>query len=652
MTGLDYKKYYESEEFCRECLDTDSEFGALYTPEATIFRTWAVKADQVSVCLFKTGTDAEEGAEAIGVYPMTVGTEPGKKATYECRIEGDLDGVYYTYSVWREGKEQQCQDPYGRAAGANGLRSMVVNLESTDPAGWKADKKWKQTNLNTSIYELHVKDYSFHAGSGVSEKHRGKYLAFTEEGRAKEHLKKLGITHVHLLPIYDYASVDETGSEMQFNWGYDPQNYNVPEGSYSTDCYNGKVRIGEVKQMVQALHQAGIGVVMDVVYNHTYASDGAFHILAPYYYYRQQADGSLANGSACGNETASDREMCELFIRRSLQYWAQEYHIDGFRFDLMAIHDVETMNRIRRELDEISDGKDILMYGEPWAAQAPAMGEGVYPADKANLGKLDSRIAIFSDDVRDSIKGSVFLAKEPGFVNGAMGMEQQISRTFAGWGNPGQTISYVSVHDNYTLWDKLVLTLTEGSDFDTMDEQVLDANKMAAAIVYTSLGTPLMQAGEEFGRTKHGDENSYCSAPQVNCLDWERAERFQKLTEYYQGLIAFRSQIGLYRDKSRGAAERMHTCATEDQLVIMQADNSGSVGDKWSELYMICNAGKDSREVRLPDGKWEKLVDKNSSMLWKKRSLWSRITGKGLNYQGAVSVPEHSVTVYGRKGGK
>lgn len=662
MTGYDYKQYYESEEFRRDCLDMESSFGAHYTPEATVFRTWAVKADKVSVCLFQTGTDMEQGAEQIGIYPMTAGTEPGRHATYECRIEGDWDGVYYTYLVEREGTAVQCTDPYAVAAGANGIRSMVAELSTTDPTGWARDKKWRQKNPNTVIYELHVKDFSFQEDSGVSKEHRGKYLAFTENSRAKKHLKKLGITYVHFLPMFDYLSVDETGDEMQFNWGYDPQNYNVPEGSYSTDCYHGKVRIRELKQMIQALHQAGIGVIMDVVYNHTYASDGAFHVLAPYYYYRQTEDGTWANGSGCGNETASERELCGLFIRRSLQYWAQEYHVDGFRFDLMALHDVETMNAIRADLDAVSEGKDILMYGEPWAAQSPAMKEGVYPADKGNLWRLDKRIAIFSDDTRDTIKGSVFYAKEPGFVNGGKGMEQRLCQSFQAWCGshlPHQIISYVSVHDNYTLWDKLVLTLDEKADFTAADEKVLDANKMTAAIVYTGLGIPLMQAGEEFGRTKLGDENSYHSSPLINCLDWKRADAFAELTEYYKGLIALRGQIALYRDNSAEAVKRMQPYLMEEQLVVMQADNSG-YGEKkgWDSLCIICNGSDRERTLELPDGCWEKLVDKNSSLLWKKKSIWSKIGKKERQNggrdaaQGQISVPQHSVTVYGRKRGK
>lgn len=662
MTAYEYKQYYESEAFVRDCVDNETVWGTAYASKETVFRVWAVNADKVSVCLYRTGTDEENGAQRLEKLPMEPGDVPGRKATYECTVQGDLDGIYYTYAVERDGKEIECQDPYARACGANGLRSMVVDMASTDPEGWEEDSKWRLQNKNTVIYELHVKDFSYHAMSGVSEANRGRYLAFTEESRAMEHLKSMGVSHVHLLPVFDFASVDETGERDTFNWGYDPMNYNVPEGSYATDCYHGKVRIQEVKRMVQALHRQGLGVIMDVVYNHTYASDGAFQILAPYYYYRQNEDGSLSNGSACGNETASERYMCGQFIRRSVSYWAQEYHMDGFRFDLMGLHDTDTMNGIRRELDKLPKGRDILMYGEPWCADESPIGEGFYPAVKDNLYRLSEGIAVFSDDTRDAVKGSVFFAKEPGFVNGAKGMEPKIAAAYKAWCTeegdrnrhvPKQIISYVSVHDNYTLWDKLVLTGRKDENFEVLDKTLLKINKLTAAIIFTCLGTPLFQAGEEFARTKKGDENSYRSAPQNNCLDWERAGQYQGLTEYYKGLIALRGKIALYMDSSAEAAERIHICSAEDGVVIIRADNSGYGDQKqypvqeWQEIWIALNSNPRAVSAKLPEGRWEKLADEKSSWVWKKKDIWSKMEKTG----GKIKVAGRAAAIYGRKEG-
>ncbi|MBQ7360549.1 MAG: type I pullulanase [Lachnospiraceae bacterium] len=659
MTGLDFKNYYETEAFKKECIDLNTQWGSHYAKEGTRFFVWSTKADGVNVCIYTRGTDGEEGARQVGVYPMTVGTEMGKKATYECYVEGDLEGYYYTYQVIREGQMFECPDPYGRSAGANGQRSMILDLGATNPAGWDKDANWKQINPYTAIYELHVKDFSYQEASGVSSAHRGKFLAFTEKCKATKHLMDLGISHVHFLPMYDYGSVDETGTDDQFNWGYDPVNYNVPEGSYSTNPYDGRVRVKEAKQMIQALHNMGIGVVMDVVYNHTYRSDDGFQILAPYYYYRTKEDGTLADASACGDETATEKEMFNQFIRQSLLYWAQEYHMDGFRFDLMAIHDVATMNQIRADLNSLPTGKKILLYGEPWAAATPAMAEGVYPADKAHLDMLDEGIAIFSDDTRDAIKGSVFYAKEPGYVNGKAGMEDKIAHTFSAWCHsqdvpkhvPGQIISYVSVHDNYTLWDKLVLTMTGGEEFGKRHPQVIDANKLTAAIVYLSLGTPLMQAGEEFGRTKLGDENSYASSPVLNQLDYNRMEEYSDLVSYYQGLIQFRRKLGIYLDGSSAAAEQVKTLYAQDGIVVMEVDNTpyADKGD-WKKVLLMCNSNRQDKEYTLPEGTWKKLLDKNSSWLWKNDSLWSTITGKGIETcKGAVTLSASSMTVLGRK---
>ncbi len=635
MTPLDYKKRYESEEFKSDCLQAGENWGAIYQKDKTVFRAWAPFAESVSICLYTTGTDDEEGAERISCKEM----KRVSPHSFESIIMGDLDGIYYTYSVQREGKISECGDPYARACGANGHRSMVVNLLETNPDGWSEDEKWKQSNKNTVIYELHVKDFSRHEQSGISKEYRGKFMAFTQKAHKYQgyhtgigHLIHMGITHVHLLPIFDFASVDEIGDEDSFNWGYDPMNYNIPEGSYSTNPYLGHVRIRECKEMIKALHEAGIAVVMDVVYNHTYAIDGPFQTLAPYYYYRQNEDGSLSNGSACGNETASEREMVSSFIKQSVLYWAKEYHIDGFRFDLMGLHDTKTINSIRRSLDETFPHKDILLYGEPWTAAPSPIAPGYFHANKKNVHMLDNGIAIFNDSMRDAVKGSVFYGDMPGFVNGAKGMEKAIASAamaFCDGGHefklhsPAQSINYVSVHDNYTLWDKLVLTAGL-EDYNSINTKLLSENKLAAGIVLTCMGTPLFQAGEEFARTKYGDENSYQSSWKINCLDWERRAVFNELVEYYRGLIALRGKIEFFMDHSPEALTHIQVLKARDEMVNLLIDHSSYPKSLWNRILISYYAGKKDTMLSLPEGRWQILADGNSSFLWKKRKLFGK----------------------------
>lgn len=637
MTPYDYKQQYESDEFIRESIKAGKKWGACFSPEKTVFRVWAPMAQSVSVCLYKTGSDEEKEAETLPCAEML----KVAYGTYECTIRGNLDGIYYTYRIKRDNIIKECVDPYARACGVNGLRGMIVDLSKTNPVGWKKDEKWVQKNKNTVIYELHVKDFSFDENAGIRKDYRSKYLAFTEEdttfkgmSTGVNYLKEMGITHVHLLPVFDFGSVDEAGDGRDFNWGYDPVNYNVPEGSYATNPYDGHVRIREFKEMVKALHEAEIAVIMDVVYNHTYVSDGAFQILAPFYYYRQNENGSFSDGSACGNETASERYLVSSFIRESVLYWAEEYHIDGFRFDLMGLHDTRTMNSIRRELDERFPDKHILIYGEPWTAAESPMKEGFFPAIKKNVSLLDNGVAIFSDDTRDAIKGSVFYGEVPGFVNGAQGMERKIVSAVQAWcdgghefspSSPAQIINYVSVHDNFTLWDKLVKT-SGTEDYDTKSPEILKENKLAAGIVMFSMGTPLFQAGEEFGRTKKGDHNSYRSAPSVNQLDWNRRVVFDDLVKYYQGLIALRSEIPFYRDKSMDALCNISIYKQEQNMVSFLIDNSGYKKSKWNQIYVCFYVGKEEAMLELPKGKWQVLANEKSSFLWKKDHLFNKMS--------------------------
>ncbi len=661
MTEFQYKQWYESKEFRGEYEKPCEDLGVTYTKEATTFKVWSPDADEIRVYLYSTGLDHEEGAADKGAYNF----EKNEGGYWSVKVDGDLNGVYYSYEVKRGEERVDCIDPYATACGANGRRGMILNMESTNPKGFDKDYGWYQKNPNTAIYELHIKDFSYDEHSGVQPEYRGKYMAFTQmgtslDGKGKDktcvaYLKDLGITHVHLLPTYDFGSIDEIGDSSQFNWGYDPMNYNIPEGSYSTDASHGEVRIREFKEMVQALHKAGIAVVMDVVYNHTFCKETSFQALAPYYYYRQNEDGSMSNGSDCGNETASERFMYRQFMIQSVVYWAKEYHIDGFRFDLMGLHDVETMNLIRKALNELPHGKHILMYGEPWTASESPMEEGFSPAVRKNVDLLDDNIAIFCDYTRDAIKGSVFEAEEPGFVNGMEGLEEDIMSAVYAWCDgehsdfrpkmPSQIISYVSAHDNYTLWDKLALTLQKEIDYTTKDEKVLAVNKLTAGIVMTCKGIPFFQAGEEFGRTKHGDENSYISSADINKLDWNRSVEYRELVEYYKGLLGFRQNFAAFNDRSMYELNFIYPICTENGVVAYEMHNVHNHKDKWDSIVVVYNSKETPYTLTLPDGKWQKLIDKNSSSLWKQSGLF---TGKSA-VTNSVEVEGISVTVFGKK---
>ena len=573
---------------------------------------------------------------------------PGEKGTWSWKTDEYLHGTYYDYTVTRGGKTIRTADPYATACGVNGVRSMAADLSLTDPEGFAEDKAPAQEKENI-IYELHIKDFSYDPDSGVPEKYRGKYKAFAVTDTNKEfptcveYLKKLGVTHVHLLPFYDFGWLDEAGSDEQFNWGYDPVNYNVPEGSFSTDPYDGLVRIRECKEMVQALHQAGIRVVMDVVYNHTYEPDSWLERMVPGYYNRRWEDGTLANGSACGSDIACGRAMVDNYIADSVMYWAKEYHIDGFRFDLMGLLTVELMNRIRKELDEEFGKGEKLLYGEPWRATESPMEEGTHAALKSNVRLLDEGIAMFSDDTRDVVKGHVFFEEIPGFVNGGKDLEEKLLGAVTGWCNNAddaefkplscaQIINYVSAHDNFTLWDKLVLSIKGGygvnneyrentesvtdlSVYTQKYEDILEANKLAAFIYFTCQGHVFFQAGEEYGRTKFGDGNSYRSDPKLNMMRWHQTVEFADLLDYYKGLIALRKKLpGLY-DKSAAAAKRVSSKKIwEKGLVSYCLDNTAADNESgYDSLMVVYSANAESRKVTLPEGEWIVLADKNAA---------------------------------------
>lgn len=622
-------------------VDTGS-LGAIYQKEATTFRLWAPGAQAVVLHLYRTGSDREEGAQAAGEYVLF---DLGE-GVWECSVFSDLHGIYYDYVITRDGKKVRTADPYAKACGVNGQRSMVVDLSETNPEGFMEEVRPVIEEKDIVIYELHIRDFSIDPASGIKKEFRGKYKAFTQkdttlDGKGEfptclSYLKKLGITYVHLLPAFDYASVDEEDTERgQFNWGYDPLNYNVPEGSYSTDAFHGEVRIREFKEMVQALHEEGICVVMDVVYNHTYSADSWLERCVPGYYYRKNPDGSFSNGSLCGNETASEHEMFRKYMIDSVCYWAKEYHIDGFRFDLMGLHDVETMNAIRGALDELPDGKRILMYGEPWFAKEPPMEEGAVPAIKANLHLLDERIAVFCDSTRDAVKGSVFSREIPGYANAALlpirpvdlegkiaeGMEtpekyldviSDIRHSVTAWCDgeggflpkaPRQIINYVSAHDNYTLWDKLVFTSGKES-FSEKYEDLLEINQFCAGIVFTCQGIPFFQAGEEFARTKQGVGDSYCSPDTINRLDWKRASEYRELVSYYRDLIALRK-----KQNGFGSFEKPEP----EKVAFLQAEKESVLGFLFEKQKMVVyyNPEKTPEDGLLPEGDWKLLFDRS-----------------------------------------
>ncbi|MEM9930303.1 MAG: type I pullulanase, partial [Bacteroidota bacterium] len=536
-----------------------SDLGVTYSPESTTFKLWSPAAQAARVNLYDS-----DKLDAKATKRLDMATEDG---AWSKVVEGDLDGTYYTFQIKKHGKwHEEATDPYARAAGTNGLRGQVVNLADTNPEGWETDEAPPlAAPTDAVLYELHIRDVGLDPRSGITNK--GKFLGLTERGTVTpqgdatglDHMVELGITHVHLLPSFDFMSVNEAQLDVpQFNWGYDPQNYNVPEGSYATDPSDGKVRIREFKQMVQALHAAGIRVIMDVVYNHTGRSeDSHFQKLIPDYFYRFNEDGSMSNASGCGNEIASDRPMVRKYIRESVEYWVKEYHIDGFRFDLMGIHDIPTMNDISRSLHAIDPS--ILIYGEGWTAGGSPLPDSL-KALKVNTPELIN-IAAFSDDLRDGIKGSVFNHEEKGFVSGALGKEMSIKFGIVGstehpqidypavnysdapWAKePSQCINYVSCHDNHTLYDRL--EISNKTDPRSRRAQM---QRTALAIVLTSQGIPFLHAGSEMLRTKNGDENSYKSSDGVNMIKWG-AKRSEKITfDYVKDLIELRKEHPAFR---------------------------------------------------------------------------------------------------------
>ena len=624
------------------------DLGCTYTPEATTFKVWSPTSEAVTLKLYATGSDAEEGAADLGDYEMTLDTETG---VWSVTVEEDLLNVYYTYEVSSVAlvtgakKTSEVVDIYAKAVGVNGNRAMVVDLDSTDPEGWEDDTHiFVDEQTDAIIWEVVVRDFSASESSGVSEENRGKFLAFTEEGTTVngegnistcvDYLKELGVTHVQINPFYDFASIQEDKSlDNQYNWGYDPKNYNVPEGSYSSNPYDGNVRINECKQMIQALHEAGIGVIMDVVYNHTYASETSFfQLTVPNYYYRFNKTGGWSAASGCGNDTASERAMFRKFMLDSCRYWVEEYHVDGFRFDLMGLHDAETMNQIRADLDTINP--DIIMYGEGWTMGStfdPVDCEGntVYGATQQNAQYLDSRIGMFNDQIRDALKGNVFTNTATGFLQGSKscyeGVAYGVRANTVGKGGtwtpvtPEQCVTYVSCHDNHTLYDRLVAsTRGEDADYRVRYADLIEMNKMSATLILTSQGTSFFVAGEELARSKDGDHNSYSSPVEVNEIDWTLAISNADLVSYYRGLIDIRKNYAPFTDGT-GEYSSNYTFATSlssvESYVAYVVDNDTE--GQWDKVAVMTNSSiKESQEITLPDvgvDEWVIIVDENSA---------------------------------------
>ena len=587
------KLQYDTQEFEEQFTYKGTDLGAVWYENATHFRVWAPGAAAVTVMLYEKG----DGDCLIGQIPMTT----DRNGTWITTAEGNLNGVYYTYLVRFGDQTAEACDPYARTTGINGHRAMILDLKSTNPTDWDkdADPHGGLPITDAVIYELHVRDLSLDESSGI--KNKGKFLGLIEQNTKTpsgiptglSHMKALGITHLHILPMYDFGSVDE-GDPTQFNWGYDPENFNVPEGAYSTDPYNGAVRIKELKQMVKALHDNGISVVMDVVYNHVYhAEDFCFNRIVPGYFSRPSS-----NGSFCGNDTATERAMVRKYIVDSVKYWAEEYHIDAFRFDLVGLIDVKTIQAV---MDAVHESyPHVLFYGEGWTMPTHLTKE--VPLTTQSNALLVPDFAFFSDNFRDMLRGSVLEENARGFVSGAPNMEKEVQNCYMaqnGWSNePAQSIQYGSCHDNRTLYDQLRISAPH--------RDPVAMNKLSAALTLTAQGVPFFLAGEEFLRTKNGCDNSYNLPDSVNSLKWHTLESPEcaDMLQYYKGLIALRKA---YRDFRLSTAKQIDNCVHSIDTGIPNTAAFLIQGEK--TIFSYFNANDDTVEAVLPEGSWHILVN-------------------------------------------
>lgn len=621
-------------------------------PTGTRFALWSPEAEAARVYLYNTDRNTAP-------YD-TLEMKRGDRGVWRASVSQPLYGKFYTFSIKHQGSWlAETPGVWAKAVGTNGERAAIIDFAGTNPEGWDRDRGPKVDNFtDVVLYEMHHRDFSMDPSSGIV--HKGKFLALTEPGTHNatgeatgiDHLKELGVTHVHILPSYDYNSVDEANPQLnQYNWGYDPLNYNAPEGSYSTDPADPAVRVREMKEMIKALHDAGIGVVMDVVYNHTAQNDDSnFSLTAPGYYYRHRADGSYSDASGCGNETASDRAQMGDFIVNSVKYWAKEYHVDGFRFDLMAIHDTETMNRVARELHEINPS--IFVYGEGWTA-----GDSPLPAERRALKENVSRmegVAVFSDDIRDAIKGHYSNAADRGFATGKPGNEETVkigivaatahpqvdyskgnNSKFAYATSPEMIVNYVSCHDDLTLTDKLGKSMTGATP-----EQRMRAARLAQTIVFTSQGTPFMFAGEEVFRGKKGVHNSYKSPDSVNAIDWQLKHDNAEQFGYYRELIKLRKNHPAFRmTTAEDIARNIVFDKVDGTNLISYSIKNNANGDEWREIKLVFNGSEEPREVNVPKGDWIVIAEDG------------RINAEGLGTSrgGKVTVAPTSALILARK---
>jgi pullulanase len=617
----------------------EDDLGVYWMEEKTSFKIWAPSAQTVELRLFNNRHDVKQ-------Y-MKTDLEKGENGTWEVELEGNFEGDFYTFRINDGDWLHEVPDMYARCVGINGKRGQIFDPAKTNPEGWEKDVCPKiEEATDAIIYETHVRDFSIAESSGI--RHKGKFLGFTEnytqtpDGYATgvSHLKELGVTHVHLLPVFDFYTVDEENPEGKYNWGYDPQNFNALEGSYSGNPFDGRVRIREFKELVKHLHQNSIGVVMDVVYNHTgLTRSSVFNQTVPGYFYRQKPDGTFANASGCGNEWATERAMVRKYIIDSLKYWATEYHIDGFRFDLMGIYDLETMKKIRQEMDKIRPG--ILLYGEGWAADLSPMPED-FRAVKKNIHTLPG-IAAFCDDMRDALKGHWSNKRSKGFISGLTLREEAVKFGITGatyhpqivydfvetspsaWAaEPGQCINYVSCHDNYTLWDKLRLSSPEATD-----EEMKQMVKLAGSVILTAQGIPFLHSGVEFCRTKFGDSNSYKSPDSVNQLDWSRKALYADVFDYFRKLIHLRKAHPAFRmSASEQIRQNLQFFKEYHTGVVAYSIDGKNTGDSWEKIIVIFNANNTPVEIKLPEGNYQVIA----------KGLEIEESGLGIFVSGTVAV--------------
>ncbi len=623
------------------------DLGLTYSKRKSQFKVWSPAATDVTLHIYDEG----QLGNRLSSHKMKKEAD----GVWYSKLKGKKEGLYYTFQVHLgDSLLVETPDPYAIATGVSGQRAMIVDLKSTDPEGWETDQRPPLNSLSDIIlYELHFRDISIHESSGI--KNKGKFIGLAETGTKSpdglstgiDHIKELGVTHVHLLPSYDFSSIDEAALFLNdYNWGYDPQNYNVPDGSYSTDPFDGRVRIKEFKQLIKTLHENGIRVIMDVVYNHTgKTEESVFNRLVPYYYYRWNGP-YWSNASGCGNETASERPMMRKFMKESMKYWAEEYHIDGFRVDLMGIHDIETMNQVAKELHEIDS--TLFIYGEGWTAGDSPLEESKR-AVKVNVKQLEG-VAAFSDEFRDGVKGHVFKQNAKGFIDGEIRLKESVKFGIVGgvqhdqveyekvnysnapWANqPTQCINYVSCHDNHTLWDRLKLSCKGFPEKD-----LLHINKLAQTIVFTSQGIPFLLAGEEFVRTKFGVENSFESPDRINQIDWRNKKKYADLFEYYQELIQMRKQHPAFKmGNAEAVRNNIQFIDYENENILGYTINGEAVGDSWKRILVLFNGNKVGKRVDIPSGNW-KIICHNHKI---------RIEGMGKNSSTSANLMPYSAYI-------